>query len=162
RFLSNMAHDPELRSHQEWLGYLQPVGLVVSPPALMAAPAFPNKNIIPDHARFLDCVENITLEGESDPRPAIMQFARFATDVRGPPDVAVWRKARHAPRQAAIADHPRRQPEVPEPRLDQAGRTSPGRALSTGPRLPGGRRPAPRRLAPRRAEGRPEPGLWGP
>ena len=78
-----MARDPELIAHQEWLGYLQPVGLVVSPPALAAAGAFPNKNIIPDHARFLDCVENITLEGESDPRPAIRQFARFATHVLG-------------------------------------------------------------------------------
>lgn len=78
-----MARDPELIAHQEWLGYLQPVGLVVSPPALLAAQAFPNKNIIPDHARFLDCVENITLEGESDPRPSIRQFARFATHVLG-------------------------------------------------------------------------------
>jgi hypothetical protein len=78
-----MARDPELIAHQEWLGYLQPVGLVVSPPALAAAGAYPNKNIIPDHARFLECVENITLEGESDPRPAIRQFAPFATHVLG-------------------------------------------------------------------------------
>ena len=78
-----MARDPELIAHQEWLGYLQPVGLVVSPPALTAAGAYPNKNIIPDHARFLECVENITLEGESDPRPAIRQFAPFATHVLG-------------------------------------------------------------------------------
>jgi len=78
-----MARDPELIAHQEWLGYLQPVGLVVSPPALAAAGAYPNKNIIPDHARFLECVENITLEGESDPRPAIRQFAPFATQVLG-------------------------------------------------------------------------------
>ena len=30
-------HDPELRAHKEWLGLLQPVGLVVSPPALIKA-----------------------------------------------------------------------------------------------------------------------------
>jgi hypothetical protein len=78
-----MARDPELIAHQEWLGYLQPVGLVVSPPALAAAGAYPNKNIIPDHARFLDCVETILLEGESDSRPAIRQFAHFATHVLG-------------------------------------------------------------------------------
>ncbi|MFI5460730.1 MAG: Eco57I restriction-modification methylase domain-containing protein, partial [Isosphaerales bacterium] len=76
-----MAKDPELIAHQEWLGYLQPVGLVVSPPALAAAGAYPNKNIIPDHARFLECVEEIALEGESE--PAIVQFARFATCVLG-------------------------------------------------------------------------------
>lgn len=37
-----MAHrspaiDPELRAHQEWLGYLQPVGLVVAPAAMLEA-----------------------------------------------------------------------------------------------------------------------------
>ncbi|MBV8608558.1 MAG: hypothetical protein JO034_14005, partial [Singulisphaera sp.] len=78
-----MARDPELLTHLEWLGYLQPVGLVVSPPALVAAQAFPAKNIIPDHNRFLDCVEEITPVGESDPRPAIRNFARFATHVLG-------------------------------------------------------------------------------
>jgi hypothetical protein len=31
------AIDPELRAHQEWLGYLQPVGLVVAPAAMLEA-----------------------------------------------------------------------------------------------------------------------------
>ena len=78
-----MARDPELIAHQEWLGYLQPVGLVVSPPALAAAQAFPAKNIIPDHARFLDLVEQTTVEGEDDPQPAILEFPRFATQLLG-------------------------------------------------------------------------------
>ena len=43
-----MAPSEEHRSHQEWLGYLQPVGLVVSPPALVAAQAHINKNIVPE------------------------------------------------------------------------------------------------------------------
>src|SRR4051795_5263449 len=73
--------DPELLTHLEWLGYLQPVGLVVSPPALVAAQAFPAKNIIPDHSRFLEVVEEVTLEGEADPRPAIRDFPRFAIRV---------------------------------------------------------------------------------
>jgi hypothetical protein len=29
--------DPELKAHQEWLGYLQPVGLVVAPAAMVDA-----------------------------------------------------------------------------------------------------------------------------
>jgi len=33
----HMANDPELLAHQQWLGFLQPVGLVVSPPALLQA-----------------------------------------------------------------------------------------------------------------------------
>lgn len=40
-----MPRDPELVAHQEWLGYLQPVGLVVSAPALKAAQAVPDRNI---------------------------------------------------------------------------------------------------------------------
>lgn len=41
-----MAIDPELEVHKEWLGNLQPVGLVVSPPALLQAQAHVNTNII--------------------------------------------------------------------------------------------------------------------
>ena len=78
-----MARDPEILTHQEWIGYVQPVGLVVSPPALVAAQAFPAKNIIPDHARFLDLVEDVTVEGEDDPQPAIRDFPRFAAQILG-------------------------------------------------------------------------------
>ena len=74
-----MANDSELRTHQEWLGYLQPVGLVVSPPALAAAQAFPNKNIIPDHNRFLECVEEVPIPGHDDPAPAVTDLPRFCT-----------------------------------------------------------------------------------
>lgn len=51
-----MARDPEALAHQEWIGYVQPVGLVVSIPALLAAQAQINRNIIPDHQRFLACL----------------------------------------------------------------------------------------------------------
>ncbi|MGO9915249.1 MAG: hypothetical protein ACLQIB_11120 [Isosphaeraceae bacterium] len=78
-----MSANYEFIAHQEWLGYLQPVGLVVSPPALAAAGAFPNKNIIPDHTRFLDVVEQVTPEGEDEPTPAIRDFPRFATEILG-------------------------------------------------------------------------------
>ncbi len=33
--MSRSKNDPELRAHKEWLGLLQPVGLVVSPLALV-------------------------------------------------------------------------------------------------------------------------------
>ena len=39
--------DPELSVHKDWLGFLQPVGLVVSPTALCAAQAIVNRSIIP-------------------------------------------------------------------------------------------------------------------
>ena len=43
-----MARDPETIAHQEWLGFVQPVGLVASIPALLQAQAHINKNITPD------------------------------------------------------------------------------------------------------------------
>jgi hypothetical protein len=51
-----MARDPETLAHLEWLGYVQPVGLVVSIPALLAAQAYVNRNIATDHQRFLACL----------------------------------------------------------------------------------------------------------
>ncbi|OGQ89329.1 MAG: hypothetical protein A2289_05940, partial [Deltaproteobacteria bacterium RIFOXYA12_FULL_58_15] len=42
-----MAKDPELRTHEDWIGLLQPVGLVVSPPALLSASAVVDRNVKP-------------------------------------------------------------------------------------------------------------------
>jgi hypothetical protein len=78
-----MAIDPELQSNKEWLGYVQPVGLVVSAPALAAAQAFPNRNIIPDHTRFLGCVAEVEIPGRDDPAPAVADLPRFCTEVLG-------------------------------------------------------------------------------
>jgi len=47
-----MAVDPEIRRHQEWLGYLQPVGVTVTPAALVAAQAHVNANIAAAQVRF--------------------------------------------------------------------------------------------------------------
>ncbi len=76
-----MANDPELAVHREWLGNLQPVGLVVSPPALAAAQAFPNRNIIPLHARFIDCVGEQRIPGRDDPEPVLVDLPRFFFEV---------------------------------------------------------------------------------
>jgi hypothetical protein len=78
-----MAKDPEFLAHLQWIGYVQPVGLVVSPPALIAAQAFPAKNIIPDHTRFLEVVEQVSVEGMDEPQPAIRDFPRLAAHVLG-------------------------------------------------------------------------------
>ncbi|MBK8265189.1 MAG: N-6 DNA methylase [Nannocystis sp.] len=43
-----MPHDPVLLAHKQWLGYLQPVGLVVAPHALLAAQA-----VVPEHVSEL-------------------------------------------------------------------------------------------------------------
>lgn len=43
-----MPKSPEELAHQEWLGYVQPVGLVVSIPAMLEAQCYVNKNILAD------------------------------------------------------------------------------------------------------------------
>ncbi len=48
-----MAQDYECRVHRDWIGLLRPVGLVVSPPALVAAQAFPDKNIVIEQQSLL-------------------------------------------------------------------------------------------------------------
>jgi len=61
-----VAKDPEIAAHQQWLGYVQPVGLLVSAPALLNAQAFLNRNIIPDHQRFLEWVVPVDIAGRRE------------------------------------------------------------------------------------------------
>ena len=75
-----MPKDPEQLAHQEWLGYVQPVGLVVSIPALLAAQAHINRNIIPDHQRFLDCLPR---DAHDELTPELRDFAEFTEQVLG-------------------------------------------------------------------------------
>ena len=70
-----MAKDPEILAHQEWLGYVQPVGLVVSIPALLGARAYINRNFAPDHRRFLQALP-AAKDGEAIPE--IRDFPGFA------------------------------------------------------------------------------------
>jgi hypothetical protein len=51
-----MTKSAEELAHLEWLGYVQPVGLVVSVPAMLEAQCYVNKNIIAEHGRLLSCL----------------------------------------------------------------------------------------------------------
>ncbi len=75
-----MAKDPAILAHQEWLGYVQPVGLVVSIPAMLDGNLRVNQNFAPDHRRFLEALPSTT---EGDPIPEIDDFPRFAQEVLG-------------------------------------------------------------------------------
>nr|MBP7678504.1 class I SAM-dependent DNA methyltransferase [Thermoanaerobaculia bacterium] len=70
-----MAWDPALRAHQEWLGYIQPVGLVVSPAALVAAGCVPDRNV---------SARQETLRGllSGDP-PRLLDFPAFTREFLG-------------------------------------------------------------------------------
>jgi hypothetical protein len=75
-----MAKDPAILAHQEWLGYVQPVGLVVSIPALLDANARINRNFGPDHQKFLSALPT---DRDGDPVPEISSFPEFAQTVFG-------------------------------------------------------------------------------
>jgi hypothetical protein len=75
-----MAYDPTAVSHQEWLGYVQPVGVVVSTPALLEAGAAINRNFVPLHKEFLAVLPQ---ESDGIPIPKLTDFPKFATDVLG-------------------------------------------------------------------------------
>src|ERR1017187_390555 len=75
-----MAHDSTAFGHQEWIGYVQPVGVVVSTPALLEAGAAINRNFVPLHRAFLAVLPQ---DREGNPIPELTNFAAFATDVLG-------------------------------------------------------------------------------
>lgn len=75
-----MSLDPELIRHKEWLGFLQPVGLVVSPPALVKAQAVVNRNVVELQQTLKAVVGWEAAEGES---AVISDFPAFAVEVRG-------------------------------------------------------------------------------
>jgi hypothetical protein len=75
-----MARDPEALAHQEWLGYVQPVGLVVSIPALLSNGAHVNRHILPTHQRFLTALPH---DAQDNVIPEIRDFPAFAQTVLG-------------------------------------------------------------------------------
>jgi hypothetical protein len=75
-----MPRDPEQLAHLEWLGYVQPVGLVVSIPALLAAQAQVNRNIGPEHGRFL---AHLPRDKTDVIVPEIRDFGEFTRSVLG-------------------------------------------------------------------------------
>ena len=74
-------YDPELRVHKDWLGLLQPVGLVVSPPALVKAQAVPSQNVAELQQQFLSVVERSP--GSVTDEPALTNLPAFFQSVLG-------------------------------------------------------------------------------
>lgn len=79
-----MANDPETRLHKEWLGFLQPVGLVVSPPALSAAQAVVNRNVVELQQILQEVTRNEALPKDIErERFGITDFSAFTINVLG-------------------------------------------------------------------------------
>ncbi|MHB8900024.1 MAG: Eco57I restriction-modification methylase domain-containing protein [Thermoguttaceae bacterium] len=75
-----MAKSPEELAHLQWLGYVQPLGLVVSVPAMVQAQCYINKNISGEHGRFLSCLPR---DSKEEIIPEIRDLAEFTRKVLG-------------------------------------------------------------------------------
>ena len=75
------AQDPDTRAHLEWLGFIQPNGLVVSAPALVKAGAILNRQDAEGQGR-LAVNQRAGLPGR-DPEPCVRDFREFASTVLG-------------------------------------------------------------------------------
>ncbi|MDW8373902.1 MAG: N-6 DNA methylase, partial [Planctomycetota bacterium] len=71
--------DPHILAHLEWLGFVRPMGLVVSAPALVRAGAILPRSDAEGQRLLLECLET---GSDGDP-PRIADFRRFARTVLG-------------------------------------------------------------------------------
>ena len=77
------APDPNTRAHLEWLGFIQPNGLVVSAPALVKAGAILNRQDAEGQALLAGCVDQRAVSPGRDPEPCVRGFREFASAVLG-------------------------------------------------------------------------------
>jgi hypothetical protein len=70
--------DPQIIAHLEWIGFVQPTGLVVSAPALVRAGAILEQRDAEGQRRLRACVGD-----QGDDEPGIADFRDFATSVLG-------------------------------------------------------------------------------
>ena len=77
------APDPDTRAHLEWLGFIQPNGLVVSAPALIKAGVVLNRHDTEGQNRLAGCIRERELDQRRGSEPCIGDFREFAASVLG-------------------------------------------------------------------------------
>jgi hypothetical protein len=75
--------EPQILDHLEWLGFVRPVGLVVSAPALVRAGAILERRDIEGQQLLRDCVQEHTFDPKEGPAPYLPDFHAFASTVLG-------------------------------------------------------------------------------
>ena len=75
--------DPDVAAHLEWLGFIQPAGLVVSATALVKAGAVLNRRDAEGQRLLRACAAERRFGTESEPRPWLPDFRAFAASVLG-------------------------------------------------------------------------------
>ena len=74
---------PQVRDHLEWLGFIQPTGLVVSAHAVVQAGAILNRRDVEGQELLKECVEERTFDPDREPEPYLPDFEVFARRVLG-------------------------------------------------------------------------------
>ena len=73
--------DPQVFRHLEWIGFVQPSGLVVSGPALVRAGAILDRQDTEGQRLLRECVEDRAFQQGDDPEPWLPDFETFARSV---------------------------------------------------------------------------------
>jgi hypothetical protein len=75
--------DPEILAHLEWIGFVRPTGLVVSPPALVRAGAILDRRDAEGQRLLRACVEERAFDPTEGPVPHLPDFRAFTQSVLG-------------------------------------------------------------------------------
>ncbi len=75
--------DPNITAHLEWLGFVQPTGLVFSAPALVRGGAILDRRDVAGQRLLSECTDERAPEPEHEPEPVIGDFEVFARRVLG-------------------------------------------------------------------------------
>ncbi len=75
--------DPQIVAHLEWIGFIQPTGLVVSAPALVRAGAILDRRDAEGQRLLRESVEEREFDAKEGPKPWLPDFQAFATSVLG-------------------------------------------------------------------------------
>ena len=75
--------DPNIAAHLEWLGFVQPTGLVFSAPALVRGGAILDRRDAAGQRLLSECVDERALGPEREPEPVVHDFETFARRVLG-------------------------------------------------------------------------------
>ena len=75
--------DPNVLAHLEWLGFVQPTGLVVSAPALVRAGAILDRHDAEGQQRLRAFIDERAASVGAEPEPEITDFQEFARHVLG-------------------------------------------------------------------------------
>ena len=78
-----MKADPNVLAHQEWIGFVQPAGLVVSATALVRAGAILPRRDTEGQRLLVGCVTDTPAAPGQEPTPALPDFEAFARGVLG-------------------------------------------------------------------------------